>query len=189
MASTPSVRSVDLFSGAGGLAVGLSAAGSEVALGSDLWMPAADTYRANFPRHPFLEVDARDLSEHDIKETGVTDGPWIMAGGPPCQGFSSAGARRGGDPRNTLVGRYAELAASMQPDVVLFENVEGFLTAEAGRYVVGLLDPLIEAGYRVSLRKVNVANFGVPQLRKRVVGIAALHRDPVDLEFTHRAFG
>lgn len=189
MTSTPLVSAVDLFSGAGGLAVGLIAAGSQVALGSDFWAPAANTYRANFPDHPFLQVDARELAEPDIKESGVTDGLWIMAGGPPCQGFSSAGARRGGDARNTLVGRYAELAASMLPDVVLFENVEGFLTAEGGRFVVGLLDPLIEAGYRVSLRKLNVANFGVPQLRKRVVGIAALHRDPIDLQVTHRAFG
>lgn len=189
MSGVPLVRSVDLFSGAGGLAVGLSAAGCEVALGSDNWAPAANTYRCNFPDHTFLEVDALNLGEDDIKASGVTDGLWVMAGGPPCQGFSSAGARRNGDERNTLVGRYAELAATTLPDVVLFENVEGFLTAEGGRYVVDLLDPLIEAGYRVSLRKVNVANFGVPQLRKRVVGIAALHRDPIDLEFTHRAFG
>lgn len=189
MTSELNVRAVDLFSGAGGLAVGLSAAGSEVALGSDIWTPAANTYRANFPDHPFLEMDAFDLSAHDIKKTGVVDGLWIMAGGPPCQGFSSAGARRGDDARNTLVGRFSELAVSLLPDVVLFENVEGFLTAEGGRYVVALLDPLIEAGYRVSLRKVNVANFGVPQLRKRVVGIAALHRNPIDLQFTHRAFG
>ena len=189
MASIQTVGAVDLFSGAGGLALGLQAAGAQVHLGSDFWEPAANTYRANFPDHPFMQCDARELTELHVTETGVTTGPWIMAGGPPCQGFSSAGVRKGGDPRNTLVGRYAEYAASLLPDVVLFENVEGFLTAEGGRYLVGLLDPLIEAGYRVSLRKVNVANFGVPQLRKRVVGIAALHRDPVDLEFTHRAFG
>lgn len=189
MTQNPAVGAVDLFSGAGGLAEGLTDAGCSVALGSDVWSPAAKTYTANFPGHPFAECDVRELSATDIKATGVTEVPWMLAGGPPCQGFSSAGARRGGDPRNTLVGRYAELAAELAPDVVLFENVEGFLTAEDGRYVIGLLDPLIEAGYRVSLRKVNVANFGVPQLRKRVVGIAALHRDPVDLEFTHRAFG
>jgi DNA (cytosine-5)-methyltransferase 1 len=187
--SSAVVGAVDLFSGAGGLAEGLAEVGCSVALGSDIWLPAAQTYTANFPGHPFAQCDIRDLSATDVKSTGVTDGPWMLGGGPPCQGFSSAGARKGGDPRNTLVGRYAELAAELLPDVVLFENVEGFLTSEGGRYVVGLLDPLIEAGYRVSLRKVNVANFGVPQLRKRVVGIAALHRDPVDLEFTHRAFG
>lgn len=186
---TPVVGAVDLFSGAGGLAEGLAEAGCSVALGSDHWEPAAKTYTANFPGHPFLQCDVRDLSAVDVKGTGVTDGPWMLAGGPPCQGFSSAGARRGGDPRNTLVGKFAELAAELLPEVVLFENVEGFLTSEGGRYVIGLLDPLIEAGYRVSLRKLNVANFGVPQLRKRVVGIAALHRDPTELEFTHRAFG
>lgn len=189
MTETPAVGAVDLFSGAGGLAEGLAEIGCSVALGSDIWTPAAQTYRANFPNHPFAQCDIRELSASDVRGTGVTAGPWILGGGPPCQGFSSAGARKSDDPRNTLVGRYAELAADLLPDVVLFENVEGFLTSEGGRYVVGLLDPLIEAGYRVSLRKLNVANFGVPQLRKRVVGIAALHRDPVDLQFTHRAFG
>jgi DNA (cytosine-5)-methyltransferase 1 len=183
------VAAVDLFSGAGGLALGLQAAGVEVRLGSDFWKPAANSYRANFPDHPFLEVDARDLGSAEVGPKIPASTPWVMAGGPPCQGFSSAGNRRSDDPRNTLVGVYAELAAQLLPDVVVFENVEGFLTAEGGRFVQALLDPLIEAGYRVSLRKLNVANFGVPQLRKRVVGIAALHRDPIDLDFTHRAFG
>jgi DNA (cytosine-5)-methyltransferase 1 len=183
-------RAVDLFSGAGGFSLGLAAAGLQVVLASDCWAPAANTYRRNLPDHEFLESDARDLTSTDIKAFfGSTGGPKVIVGGPPCQGFSSAGARKTGDHRNTLVSIYSSIAAEVLPEIVVFENVEGFLTAAGGQFVVDLLDPLIEAGYRVSLRKVNVANFGVPQLRKRVIAIAALGRTPSDLTSTHSAFG
>jgi DNA (cytosine-5)-methyltransferase 1 len=181
---------VDLFSGAGGFSLGLAAAGVRVVLGSDVWAPAGNTYRQNLVDHEFLEADARDLKAADVEARfGDSTGPRVIVGGPPCQGFSSAGSRRAGDRRNTLVSLYASLAAQILPEVIVFENVEGFLTAEEGRFVLDLLDPLIEAGYHVSLRKVNVANFGVPQLRKRVIVIAALGRTPVPLTPSHRAFG
>ena len=182
------MKVVDLFCGAGGLTTGFKAAGFEVAVASDFWHPAAETHRANFPSVPFLEADIRDLSTDDL--LAHCDGkPDIVAGGPPCQGFSSAGARQDGDARNTLVGHYAQLAVQLEPQVIVFENVEGFLTAGGGTYVIDLLDPLIEAGYSVRLEKLNVANFGVPQLRKRVIGIATRGRSPLDLVPTHSASG
>jgi DNA (cytosine-5)-methyltransferase 1 len=178
-----------LFSGAGGLAQGLTAGGLDVRLASDVWRPAADTHRANFPQHDFFECDVRDLRPVEFRPRLREGAQWVLAGGPPCQGFSSAGARGDDDPRNTLVGFYATLAAQCLPDVFVFENVEGFLTAGGGRFVRDLLDPLIEAGYTIRLEKVNVANFGVPQLRKRVIVIAARQRVPAKLTPTHSAFG
>ncbi|MCL2465011.1 MAG: DNA cytosine methyltransferase [Micrococcales bacterium] len=180
---------VDLFCGAGGLAAGFGRCEIEVVLASDCWRPAADTYRANFPGHRFAEVDIRDLDAATIRAAHGGRSPDIVAGGPPCQGFSSAGARAVGDHRNTLVGCYARLAAELRPAVVVFENVEGFLTAEAGKYVQDLLDPLVEAGYTIRIAKLNVANYGVPQLRKRVIGIASLQRIPESLVPTHSAHG
>lgn len=179
---------VDLFCGAGGLTVGLDAAGMDVAVASDFWRPAADTHRENFPDVPFLEADIRDVAAADLAHYCGSEID-IVAGGPPCQGFSSAGARSTGDDRNTLVGRYAKLAVELEPLAVIFENVEGFLTAGGGGFVTDLLDPLIEAGYSVRLEKLNVANFGVPQLRKRVIGIATRGRVPASLEPTHSASG
>lgn len=184
-----SLRSIDLFCGAGGLACGLTSRGFDVRLGSDIWKPAADTYRANFPSHRFAQVDIRDLTASDILEASGGTPPDLVAGGPPCQGFSSAGARALDDERNTLVGWYAQLAAEVRPPVIVFENVEGFLTASGGKYVVDLFDPLVEAGYVVRLEKLNVANFGVPQLRKRVIVIAALDRTPQRLMPTNSATG
>lgn len=188
-ASTVGVGVVDLFSGAGGLSLGLQQGGLTVLLGSDNWKPAAETYRHNLTDHPFLEVDARELSATAIKSASLGLERLVVVGGPPCQGFTSAGARRDDDRRNTLVGVFSRLAVEAAADIIVFENVEGFLTAGGGSYVTDLLDPLIEAGYYISLRKVNVANYGVPQHRKRVICIAARGRAPVDLVPTHRAFG
>lgn len=113
----------------------------------------------------------------------------VFIGGPPCQGFSSAGMRRAGDARNTLVSVYAKLVAKYRPTAFVFENVEGFLTGEEGARVIDLLEPLVDAGYRIHLRKVNAANYGVAQHRKRVVAVGGLGWDPTFPEPTHAARG
>lgn len=84
---------------------------------------------------------------------------------------------------------FAQLVVQARPDAFVFENVEGFLTTEAGRRVKDLLEPVIASGYRVHLRKINAANFGVPQHRKRVLVIGGLGFDPTFPEPTHSAFG
>jgi DNA (cytosine-5)-methyltransferase 1 len=141
------------------------------------------------PDHPFLEADIREVTPAVIRAHSGGSAPTVIAGGPPCQGFSSAGARLESDERNSLVGYYSNLAVEVRPEVIVFENVEGFLTAGGGRFVTELLDPLIAGGYSVRVEKLNVANSGVPQLRKRVIAIAALGRVPVAIEPTHRADG
>jgi DNA (cytosine-5)-methyltransferase 1 len=183
------VAAMDLFCGAGGFTLGLQRAGIDVVTACDNWAAACETYRHNISDH-VVGCDARDLSPVDLASSWPAEESLrVVVGGPPCQGFSSAGSRRSSDGRNSLVGVYAQLAVGMRPDVIVFENVEGFLTAEKGRFVFDLLDPLLEAGYDIALRKVNVANYGVPQLRKRVIAIAGLGREPSDLLETHKAFG
>lgn len=186
--STAPVRVIDLFAGAGGLSEGLHVAGITTALGSDVWLPAVQSYKANHADVPFLYMDAHDLSPARlVSEAGCV--PDAIVGGPPCQGFSSAGAKNGADLRNSLVGVFGSLIAEMKPKAFVFENVEGFLTSAGGDYVVALLDPLIEAGYKVSIEKLNVANYGVPQLRKRTIAIGSLTSVPTLPTATHRAFG
>lgn len=182
------VTAIDLFCGAGGLTQGFTDAGIEVSLASDLWKPAADTHKENFPHIRFVQEDVREIQIKDLIGPFGRK-PLIVAGGPPCQGFSSAGARRIEDQRNTLVREFALKAVALEPEVILFENVEGFLTSAKGRYIIELFDPLVEAGYLVSLQKLNVANFGVPQLRKRVIVIAARGRLPNAIAPTHDAHG
>lgn len=171
---------IDLFCGAGGLSLGLTRAGVRVLRGYDQWAPATATHRANFA--------------HEVEEAAITpdlDLPPadLVVGGPPCQGFSSAGLRREGDGRNSLVRTFSSLVARHRPSAFLFENVEGFLTAGDGAFVFDLLEPLIEAGYWVHLRKVSAASFGVPQHRKRVIAIGGLGWDPGFAHPSHRAYG
>lgn len=181
---------LDLFCGAGGLVLGLKHALFKTALAVDHWSPATRTLQSNFGEVAVLNADLAELEASDLlREASLSAPPDLIAGGPPCQGFSSAGARRSGDCRNTLVSRFANYIAEIRPRAFLFENVEGFLTAEGGSRVIELLDPVIEAGYRVHLRKVNAANFGVPQLRKRVIGIGTLGDDAPFPEPSHFAFG
>ncbi|WP_420614776.1 DNA cytosine methyltransferase [Candidatus Palauibacter sp.] len=182
---------VDLFSGCGGLSWGLEKNGFRIASGVDNWDVALRTFEKNHRHAKAVSADLATLDGTDVAEL-LELGPRtpdVVVGGPPCQGFSSAGQRRRGDARNTLVGGFARFVAHLRPAVFVFENVEGFLTAEGGSRVIELLDPLVTAGYRIHLRKINAANFGVPQHRKRVIAIGALGWDPQYPEPTHSAYG
>ncbi len=172
---------VDLFAGAGGLSLGFARAGFQCMVAFDNWPAAVSTYRVNLGPHIRLASICSDLELSEV--------PTVIAGGPPCQGFSSAGMRRSSDVRNTLVGEFARLIARIKPDAFLFENVEGFLTGGDGAFVFELLEPLLDTGYRIHVRKINAANFGVPQHRKRVVAIGGLGWDPTFPRPTHAAHG
>lgn len=171
---------VDLFSGCGGLSLGFERQGFHSIAAYENWSPAAMTYGSNFPNaiHP-TSLDSNVLLP---KST-------VVVGGPPCQGFSSAGLRRATDDRNTLVSDFARLVARHKPLAFVFENVEGFFTGARGQFVFDLLIPLIEAGYRIHVRKINAAHYGVPQHRKRAIAIGGLGWDPTFPEPTHSASG
>ena len=156
---------VDLFCGAGGLGAGLHAAGLETIHAVDNLPAAVRTYGMNFARPASLQSLCGDA------ELPPAD---VIVGGPPCQGFSSAGQRRLEDSRNSLVSVFAQLVAQHRPSAFVFENVEGFLTGDDGRYLLEFLDTLVGAGYCMHLRKVNAAHYGIPQHRKRIIALAAL---------------
>ena len=136
MQSKPTV--IDFFAGAGGLSLGFARAGFQVEMAVDNCAVALETHRWNLGDH----AQGLDLGGADLVFPSAT----VVAGGPPCQGFSSAGQRRRGDDRNTLVGEFARLVAQIRPAVFVFENVEGFLTAEGGSRVIELLEPLNRDG-------------------------------------------
>ena len=171
---------VDLFAGAGGLSLGFKKAGFRTLWAADNSAAAVETFNENVDKNAEC-VELGVLSE--------IPRPTVIVGGPPCQGFSSAGMRVFGDRRNSLVSVFTQIVARTRPHAFVFENVEGFLTSEKGRRVYELLRPLINCGYRIQLRKVNAANFGVPQHRKRVFAIGGLGFDPSFPEPTRSAFG
>lgn len=171
---------LDLFCGAGGFSLGFKNAGFDLVCAYDNDSAALRTHKENIGAHAFKS----DLSkETDLPSTTV------IIGGPPCQGFSSAGLRRAGDKRNSLVSCFANTITRLKPSAFVFENVEGFLTAENGHRVMDLLTPLIACGYRIHLRKINAANYGVPQHRKRVIAIGGLGWNPSFPNPTHTAHG
>ncbi len=189
MSGAGRLSSVDLFAGAGGLTLGLQRAGFDTLVANDNWRPALDTLRRNFGETMVEAGCVRELTGASLLERVGASTPSLVAGGPPCQGFTSAGARRCDDLRNTLVGQFARLVVEVQPRWFMFENVEGMLTASGGDFVIDLLDGVLDGGYSVRLRKVNVANFGVPQLRKRVIAIGTRGSDPGFPPPSHRAYG
>jgi DNA (cytosine-5)-methyltransferase 1 len=174
------LKLIDLFAGAGGMSLGFKRAGFSIEAAFDNWAPAVRTYRLNLGDH---------IEQRNINSDLNISTPDVIVGGPPCQGFSSAGLRHAEDERNSLIREYALLIARVKPRAFVFENVEGFLTASGGRFILELLDPLIEAGYHIHLQKINAANYGVPQHRKRVIAVGGLGWSPSFPEPTHAAFG
>lgn len=161
---------ISLFAGAGGCSLGFKNAGYKILYASDIDKAAIETYHINFPETLAECKDIRDIDFHRLLSTlnlraGEVD---IVIGGPPCQGFSTAGARSEDDPRNGLLQQYIRALHIIKPKWFLMENVEGLLTAKKGEYVKKTLIALTRLGYTVRLEKVYSQDYGIPQKRKRV---------------------
>lgn len=162
---------LSLFSGAGGCSLGFKQAGYDILFASDIDTSATKSYGANFPETNALQADIRELDFRQVlTNLGLRVGELdVMVGGPPCQGFSTAGLRFWDDPRNSLLKQYIQALHTMQPKWFLMENVEGLLTAGEGQYVYKAVTALIECGYQVRVEKIYSQEYGVPQRRKRVL--------------------
>jgi DNA (cytosine-5)-methyltransferase 1 len=163
-------KAISLFSGAGGCSLGFKNAGFDVLYASDIDKDAIKSYRANFPNTVAEEADIQSLdgfeilSKFEMKQGDID----FLIGGPPCQGFSTAGSRFWDDPRNTLLKDYVRVLGELRPKWFLMENVEGLLTSKNGEYVFEAVKAFVELGYKVRVDKVYAHEFGVPQRRKRV---------------------
>ncbi len=172
---------IDLFCGAGGLAFGFRNAGVNIVAGIDNNNEALVTFKHNIPEAKAISYDLANISDELISQLGHVD---IMLGGPPCQGFSIAGKRQSTDPRNLLVQSYLKLVEVLSPRVVVIENVPNILSMENGEFANNIISGLKSLGYNVDVHKLNSADFGVPQNRKRVIFIAMKdkHFDLIALE-------
>ena len=183
--NTPTV--IDLFAGAGGLSLGLYQAGWEGLFAIEKNAFAFETLKYNLidNKKHFNWPDWLPQTEHDINEVlkkypkqlkslrGKVD---LVAGGPPCQGFSMAGKRVEEDVRNQLVFSYIKFIELVQPKMILFENVKGFTYAfdknkkdGAEPYSHKVIRGLKELGYNVKDQVIDFSQFGVPQRRKRFI--------------------
>jgi len=177
----PSV--VDLFAGAGGLALGFQAAGCRVVAAVDVDEAAAKTFSENFGRlqrqHPprVFAGDEGDLEDLDLPRITPGRRPDILTGGPPCQGFSRIGRGKldsltdegfAGDPRNDLYRRFLDAAELWRPLAVVMENVPGMLSVNGRNIADDAAADLASRGYRVGYAILNAVWFGVPQFRERL---------------------
>lgn len=162
----------DVFAGAGGLSVGLNAAGFDVTGAIENDRNVIPTFISNHPNTAVSYCGVEELESSDITLAGLRGRIDIMAGCPPCQGFSSLTSKyRRTDPRNKLIWEMATMAKLLSPRAIMMENVPGLLGKGRSLYnqVCGELK---KQGYLINEGILDVADFGVPQRRRRMVMLA-----------------
>jgi len=168
--STPNLTCVEICAGAGGQALDLEWAGFEAVAHVEYDRHACATLRLNRPNWNVIEGDVRSFSAKEFK------GLDLLAGGVPCPPFSKAGKQLGSEDERDLFPEALRLVDECRPKAVMLENVRGFLDAVFTDYRMSLKKQLKALGYEASWHLLNASDFGVPQLRPRVV-VVAIRRD------------
>jgi len=169
------LKAVDLFCGCGGLTLGLKQAGFDVVGAVEIDPLAVKTYRANHPEVHVWDKDIKGVSPRSVMRTlGLEKGELdLLAGCPPCQGFSSVrtlnGSRSIDDKRNDLLAEFLRFVEAMKPRAVMMENVPGLAS---DRRFAAYRKRLGELGYHDSYRILDAADYGVPQRRRRLISLA-----------------
>lgn len=167
---------IDLFCGAGGLALGFIWAGWQPIIGNDIDKYAIETHKRNIGG----EAIVGDINTEDIQTIIVEKAvearrrnpqlPLFVLGGPPCQGFSTANTRRGADDlRNWLFKSYAHIVEMIRPEGFVFENVRGILNMDKGHFFDMIKAELKKCVDEIKVNQISAANYGVPQRRDRVI--------------------
>lgn len=175
-------KTIELFAGAGGLALGVEKAGFETVAAIEIDHDACDTLRANRPNWRVIEQDIAEITALDLCEYfGIKKGELdLLSGGAPCQAFSYAGKRLGlEDTRGTLFYHYAKFLEQMQPKMFLFENVRGLLTHDRGNTYTTIKNVFKETGYTIQWKVLNAWDYGNAQKRERLITIG-IRDDLVD---------
>jgi DNA (cytosine-5)-methyltransferase 1 len=160
---------LSLFSGAGGFDCGFEYNGVDVQYFVEFNQHAINTYNSNF-RSQMLGMDIKTISDLDFKKLKVD----IIFGGPPCQGFSTAGKQDVFDPRNQLYKEFARATRLILPVAFVLENVKGMLTMQTpngGLLIKDLIRTFDKIGYNVRYKVLNAASYGSPQNRERLIFI------------------
>ncbi len=167
---------IDLFAGCGGFSLGLHRAGLQIVAAIDFEPKAMEVYRANFPDTPHvLCEDLTQFAPAQLAQLIGTHRVDVIAGGPPCQGFSQVRQRDGAnhgqrmihDPRRTLYQQYFEYVSHFQPRLFVMENVLGIRSAAGGKYFTAVHATARDCGYRVTGIVIEAWKYGVPQKRRR----------------------
>ena len=168
------IRTLSIFSGAGGLDIGFSDTGFDIVEAVEIEEKFCETLTMNSgigKRFPDSDVNCIDIRKFSGKNLGKID---FIIGGPPCQTFSAAGRRANGvlgttDARGVLFREYVRLLKELEPKGFLFENVYGIIGAQNGEAWKEILQAFSEVGYKLFYRIVDAADYGVPQHRERLI--------------------
>jgi len=183
------IKVLDLFSGVGGLSFGFAHDDMfEIVAANEILPDMAKAYELNHPTVKMYCKDIKDFSITDLKtdfniKKGDID---LIIGGPPCQAYSTVGKRLIDDPRGKLFQEYYRLLKEINPKVFLFENVKGLLSMQKGELLKTIISLFKSLHYKVSFKVLNSANYGVPQIRERVIIIGSKLNTPYEYpEITH----
>ena len=164
-------NAIDLFAGAGGLSTGLSNAGINVKCAIEFDKNAAETYKINHSETNVLCKDIRTITDEEVINLKQQHDINMLVGCPPCQGFSTLTQDKN-DPRNQLVDEYIRFVSLIEPEVVMLENVPGIQKRD--NYLFNKLIELLQLKkYKISYGVVQIADYGIPQQRKRFILIAS----------------
>lgn len=178
------MKVIDLFAGCGGFSTGFRQAGFDISKAVEFDSSIANTYQLNHPNTKTIVADIATVDNNKFFSKGEAD---IIIGGPPCQGFSMAGARiRGGfidDPRNYLFKHYFNVVKIVKPKIFIMENVKGLLTMSNGAIFNEIVSLFSDHNnfdgdkYYVHYKVINGLDFGIPQRRERVIIIGIKNHD------------
>ena len=187
---------IDLFSGAGGLSLGFEQAGFQQLLSVEMEPDYCQTYRTNFPHHQLLQKDLTTLTEQDLINRLNGKSVDLVIGGPPCQGFSMAGKigrTFTDDPRNHLFKEFVRIVKIVRPCFFVMENVARLYTHNSGKTRTEIIQAFQNIGYSVECKVLNAADFGVPQIRSRVIFIGRRDKGkisfPEPFQISHQTVG
>ncbi|MFA6231266.1 MAG: DNA cytosine methyltransferase [Rhodanobacter sp.] len=172
VATKPTLKTIDLFCGAGGITEGFREAGYQCLYGNDFMAEAIETFSLN---HPGAIADCTPIEDVDPskirKKLGLREGELdVLVGGPPCQGFSvNAPERFLSDPRNKLFRHYERFLEEFMPKAFVFENVPGLLSLADGKIYRQIIKVFTELGYEVTSKILFAAHYGAPQERWRLI--------------------
>ncbi len=176
---------VDIFSGAGGLSIGALNAGIQIPIAIEKDPNAAKTFKRN---HPEATVITNDIVEVDTKSLNIQN-PFIVFGGPPCQGFSLSNSktRNEKNKNNKLYHEFVRFIRELNPEWFLFENVEGIVSFSKGETVKKIKADFEKLGYTTSSKVLTASDYGVPQDRNRFILIG--NKNGIKFEFPEKLDG
>ena len=172
---------IDLFCGAGGFSLGTSWLGFCPLFGIDYFAPAMDTWICNHPHSIGCIGDIRKADPYYVKDLlrskGVTSID-LITGGVPCQGFSRANRKHNdNDERNFLFLEYMRFVKAFVPNYIILENVSGMRSTAGGHFERQIIANMTELGYTVTVSLINAADYGVPQIRQRLIFVGVKNLD------------